>query len=155
MERELIDWTRDNNVEFKSDMQLFEDGIKANVLVNYKKWIEGFISNQRSNGKYIFSKDLGNKILISWNDLEHIDFDSINDKDIGILLGYYPKSAGTFDRGGNIIDFNGIKFSYGKYEEEALEWCINTYSVNMINKYGYLYYIIYSGGKLKKMGLIK
>jgi hypothetical protein len=75
-------------------------------------------------------------ILISHNPIPEIkdDFSTV-----GKILGYYPKSCELFEAGisniNEFIDFGGIHFNTGGLYEEALQWCKDTYSEEMLKKY--------------------
>lgn len=124
---------------FKSrskEIELFLRGIKPAILK------QKYIISRCSIDTYEYhTETFRNSIILSHKEIPPIK--DINCKELGIILGYYPKSCELFDSKlrdmlvteNEFIDFGGIVFNTGFLFEESLEWCIKEYKDKMLKHY--------------------
>lgn len=108
-----------------NDIDMFKKGIEPAVC-GYESKILRLTKN-----KNFFVQMLNNMYLVS-----HTPVNITNSYELGVALGYYPKSCEAFalaqfegiQIGHHLgLDFNGIRFYTMGYEKEALLWCLNEY----------------------------
>lgn len=121
------------------EFTLFINGIKPAILLQTKNKEDKRI--KILNKMNVVMKEDDNSYLVTRNKKQ------LEEKKLGVMLGYYPKSVDKFmevkkqgielvSNYNIFINYNGIFFNVMGYFDEALEWCNQVYREKMIKKFG-------------------
>jgi len=129
-----------------SEEELFLKGIKPAILFQSKsEKCKDSLLLKYKEPEYITvvtseSKNNRSSILIVR------DKKQLEEKRLGVILGYFPKSVDAFIASRNedtknkrittLINFGGLEFNTVGYFDEALKWCNNAYGEKMKKEYG-------------------
>lgn len=121
----------------KSEIRLFQDGIKPALLISK----EAFNKQKEYLTNFKYKNTTNNSVLVYRRE------EDINNKSLGEILGYYPKSVKAFEYDkkerrnqdvivSEFINYGGIYFNCFEQYKEALAWCDEQYKEKMLEKYG-------------------
>ncbi|MDF2879655.1 MAG: hypothetical protein K0R54_212 [Clostridiaceae bacterium] len=123
------------------EIDLFLNGIKPAILfqnIGRKEEVKKSIIDKFSSmGFYV--KEIGDSLLVVR------DMKQLEEKRLGVILGYYPKAVDAFMSGKRrdsktgksvLINYCGIQFNTYDYFEESLAWCNEAYGEKIKKIFG-------------------